>query len=96
MLIRILALVFFCGVASTLAQSAQAIPDRSIVYSVHDSAAIKDYRTDPSVVHAMLNRLVLAVTAQPDLARAWGSLVSPNDKIGIKISAAGGELFTTH
>jgi uncharacterized protein (DUF362 family) len=44
----------------------------------------------------MVNRLVLAVTGQPDLARAWGSLVSPNDKIGIKISAAGGELFTTH
>lgn len=44
----------------------------------------------------MVNRLVLAVTGQPDLARAWGSLVSPNDKVGIKISAAGGELFTTH
>ena len=44
----------------------------------------------------MVNRLVLAVTAQPDLARAWRSLVSPDDKIGIKISAAGGELFTTH
>lgn len=44
----------------------------------------------------MVNRLVLAVTAQPDLARAWGSLVSPNDRIGIKISAAGGEIFTTH
>jgi uncharacterized protein (DUF362 family) len=28
--------------------------------------------------------------------QAWGSLVSPNDRIGIKISAAGGELFTTH
>src|SRR5205085_5545289 len=26
----------------------------------------------------------------------WASLVSPQDKIGIKISAAGGELFTTH
>jgi uncharacterized protein (DUF362 family) len=39
---------------------------------------------------------VLAVTGQPDLARAWGSLVSPNDRIGIKISAAGGEIFTTH
>ena len=43
-----------------------------------------------------MNRLVLAVTGQKDLALAWGSLVSPNDKIGIKISAAGGELFTTH
>ena len=74
----------------------QLLPDRSIVYSAHDPAAIKDYRTDPAVVRAMVNRLVLAVTGQPDLARAWGSLVSPNDKIGIKISAAGGELFTTH
>jgi hypothetical protein len=44
----------------------------------------------------MVDRLVLAVTGQPDLGKAWGSLVSPNDKVGIKISAAGGELFTTH
>lgn len=44
----------------------------------------------------MVDRLLLAVTGQSDQARAWRSLVSPNDKIGIKISAAGGELFTTH
>jgi len=94
--IRILALVFFCAVAPAVALSAQTLPDRSIVYSAHDPSAIKDYRTNPAVVRAMVNRLVLAVTAQPDLARAWGSLVSPNDKIGIKVSAAGGELFTTH
>ncbi len=44
----------------------------------------------------MVDRLVLAATGQPDLAAAWNSLISPNDKVGIKISAAGGELFTTH
>lgn len=44
----------------------------------------------------MVDRLVLAVTGQADLGRAWSSLVTPRDKIGIKISAAGGELFTTH
>ena len=44
----------------------------------------------------MTNALVLAVTRQPDIASAWRSLVQPNDRIGIKISAAGGELFTTH
>jgi hypothetical protein len=96
LLIRILALVFFSTAVPAFAESARTLPDRSIVYSAHDPAAIKDYRADPVVVRAMVNRLVLAVTAQPDLARAWGSLVSPNDKIGIKISAAGGELFTTH
>ena len=63
---------------------------------MHDPDAIKDYETNPRIVHAMVNRLVLAATGQPDIARAWGSLVSPNDEIGIKISAAGGELFTTH
>jgi hypothetical protein len=72
------------------------IPAQSIVYSAHDPAAIKDYKTNPAAVRTMINRLVLAVTGQPDLAHAWGSLVSPDDKIGIKISAAGGELFTTH
>ncbi|MBO0694735.1 MAG: DUF362 domain-containing protein, partial [Verrucomicrobia bacterium] len=40
--------------------------------------------------------LVLAATGQSDLGQAWASLVSPSDKVGIKISAAGGELFTTH
>lgn len=44
----------------------------------------------------MVDLLVLAVTGQPDVAKAWSSLVAPNDKVGIKISAAGGELFTTH
>jgi len=72
------------------------IPSQSIVYAARDPAAIKDYHTNPAVVRGMVNRLVLAVTGQPDLARAWGSLVAPDDKIGIKISAAGGELFTTH
>ena len=44
----------------------------------------------------MTNALVLAVTHQPDVASAWRSLIKPNDRVGIKISAAGGELFTTH
>jgi hypothetical protein len=66
------------------------------VYVAHDPGSIKDYKTNPRVVHEMVNRLVLAATAQSDVAKAWASLVSPQDRIGIKISAAGGELFTTH
>lgn len=93
MRILILALVFFCGTVSAVAQVVSA---QSIVYAAHNPGAIKEYRTNPTVVRGMVNRLVLAVTGQPDLARAWASLVSPDDKIGIKISAAGGELFTTH
>jgi hypothetical protein len=91
--ILILALLFFAGATAALAQGVAA---QSIVYSARDPAAIKEYRTNPAVVRGMVNRLVLAVTGQPDVAQAWRSLVSPNDKVGIKISAAGGELFTTH
>jgi Domain of unknown function (DUF362) len=93
---RNVAFVLFCATASGFAQGQQPLPTPSVVYVVRDSDAIKDYKTNPPVVHAMVNRLVLAATGQPDLAKAWGSLVSPNDRIGIKISAAGGELFTTH
>jgi Domain of unknown function (DUF362) len=89
--ISILTYFFSCALAT-----AQSIPTQSIVYVSRDPSAIKQYQANPAAVRGMVNRLVLAVTGQPDLARAWGSLVSPQDKIGIKISAAGGELFTTH
>jgi uncharacterized protein (DUF362 family) len=93
---RNVALVLFCAITSGFGQGAQPAATPSIVYSVHDPDAIRDYKTDPRVVRQMVNRLVLAATGQPDVAKAWASLVSPSDRIGIKISAAGGELFTTH
>src|SRR6184192_1335418 len=93
---RNVALVLFCAIGSGVAQAPSPPPERSIVYTTHDADAIADYKTDRRVVRAMVDRLILSVTGQPDLNRAWNSLVSPNDKIGIKISAAGGELFTTH
>jgi uncharacterized protein (DUF362 family) len=92
--IRIVALVFFCAISAAWAQSPS--PQTSVVYKTHDADSIVDYKTNSRDVRAMVDRLVLAVTGQPDLATAWGSLISPNDKVGIKISAAGGELFTTH
>jgi uncharacterized protein (DUF362 family) len=94
--LRNVALILFCAIASGLTQTPQPAPTPSIVYSVHDSASIKDYKTNSRMVREMVNRLVLSVTGQSDVATAWGALVSHNDRVGIKISAAGGELFTTH
>jgi uncharacterized protein (DUF362 family) len=90
------ALLSFCAMPPVLAQSPPPSPTPSTVYTIHDARAIKDYKTNTQVVRTMVNRLVTAATGQPDVARAWASLVSPSDKVGIKISAAGGELFTTH
>src|SRR5438445_12007612 len=93
---RNVVLVFVCATASGFGQTPRPMPTPSVVYTMHDSAAIKDYTTNPAIVRTMVDRLLLAATGQPDVAKAWTSLVSPNDKIGIKICAAGGELFTTH
>src|SRR5260370_10078643 len=94
--LRNVALVLFCAITYGLAQSPQTSPPPSTVYAVHDPGSIKDYKTNPRVVREMVNRLVLAATGQSDVAKAWASLVSPDDRIGIKICAAGGDLFTTH
>jgi len=96
MLIRNAALVLLCAIPSALAQIQQPAPTPSIVYAIRNPDSIKDYKTNPRLVREMVNRLVLAVTGESDVARAWGSLVSPGERVGIKISAAGGDLFTTH
>src|SRR5206468_74842 len=96
MLIRNVALVLFCAISSGLAQGQQPVPTPSIVYAVRNPDSIKQYKTNRHIVREMVNRLVMAVTGQSDVAKAWGSLVSPGERVGIKISAAGGELFTTH
>src|SRR5437879_2375127 len=94
MLMRNVMLLLFCAISSGMAQGPPPTP--SIVYAVHNADSIKDYNTNPRVVRDMVNRLVLAATGQSDVAKAWASLVSPGERVGIKICAAGGELFTTH
>ena len=84
---RNVVLVLFCAVTSGLAQAPQTEPTPSTVYAVHDPRSIKDYNTNPRVVREMVNRLVVAATGQTDVAKAWASLVSPDDTIGIKICA---------
>jgi len=96
MLMRNVTLVCLCAISYGLTQAQQPAPTPSIVYAVHNPDSIKQYKTNPHIVREMVNRLVLAVTGQSDVAKAWASLVSPNDRVGIKICAAGGELFTTH
>src|SRR6266498_5037984 len=96
MLMRNVLLLLFCAISSGMAQGPPPTPTPSIVYAVHNPDSIKDYNTNPRVVRDMVNRLVLAATSQSNVAKAWASLVSPGERVGIKICAAGGELFTTH
>ncbi len=69
---------------------------RSYVYRTSSSDAISDFEPNPSVVHRMVDELVMAATNESTVASAWGSLVKPSDVVGIKVSASGAPLFGTH
>lgn len=82
--------------AALRAQDARPAATPSVVYYAQNTDAITDYHVDAQAVRTMVDRLVMAATGAPDVGKAWQALVNPNDKVGIKISAAGGQLFTTH
>jgi uncharacterized protein (DUF362 family) len=94
--IRNVAFVFLSAIASVDAQAPPQPPKTSIIYVAHNPEAIDHYQTNSRIVRSMVDRVVTAATGQPDVPKAWGSLVSPKDVVGIKISAEGGQLFTTH
>ena len=81
-----------------VAQSPQqpTAPAKSVVYEVRDSRSVSHFAVDPARVHAMVDRLVMAVTGKDSVASAWRSLVDPKDVVGIKINATGGDLGSTH
>ena len=71
-------------------------PSISIIYSSQEAAALNLFDENPVVVRRMVDRVVRAATGQPDSEKAWRSLVTPTDRVGIKIAAAGGPYFASH
>ena len=72
------------------------VPATSVIFSAEDSLALDQLEENPAVTRRMVDALVLGVTQQPDIARAWRSLVTPADRVGIKVCAAGGRYFASH
>ena len=72
-------------------------PAFSTIYSAQEALALVDqFEENPAVTRRMVDRLVRAVTGQPDTAAAWKSLVAPTDRVGIKVAASGGRYFGSH
>ena len=69
---------------------------QSIVYFAHEERAIEQFTENETATRRMVDQLVTALTRQPDPARAWRSLVTPADRVGIKVAAAGGRYFSSH
>jgi uncharacterized protein (DUF362 family) len=64
--------------------------EKSRVYYAMDGNAVSAARSvHASVVRRMIDSLICTATGKPNAAEAWRVLVSPADKVGIKVSASG-------
>ncbi len=79
--------------------AAPAIPQKpkgpSIVAVVRDSAAMDGFEENPRITRQMVDTVVKNATGRPTVADAWRSLATPADRVGIKVTAAGGRYFST-
>lgn len=68
----------------------------TVFYAMETKAVTEGRVIQPAVVRRMVDSLVCAVTKTATPAEAWRSLVSPADKVGIKVSAQGGSVSGTN
>jgi uncharacterized protein (DUF362 family) len=74
-----------------------AAQDKARVYYAMDTNAIGPARSvQARVVRRMVDSLVCSVTGTQSVAGAWRSLISPGDKVGIKVSATGRSVSGTN
>lgn len=67
-----------------------------VYYTTESSALNARWQANPAVVQRMVDALVMRVTGKPTVSEAWRSLVSPKDRVGIKVAAAGGTVSGTN
>jgi hypothetical protein len=88
-----LATCLFCARLALLCAS-EPLPEPNAwmgrVMVVDNPAATVAFAPQPEPVREMVQRGIVAFTAKPDEKSAWLSLVSTNDKIGIKVFSASG------
>ena len=73
-----------------------ALPAVSPVWFAHSAEAIDQFEENKTITRRMVDRLVMDVTGQDSVAGAWRSLVSPNDRVGIKVATAGAPYCSSH
>lgn len=81
---------------SSLQPAPRSAPVTSTVFSAFSPAAIQQFQENPAATRRMVDQLVLACTGQKEIGAAWRSLVTPKDRVGIKVSAVGAPYFSTH
>lgn len=76
---------------------AQDTAPKSRVYYALDTQVLGPGRIpQPRVIQRMVDSLVCELTGKPTVAEAWRTLVTPQDKVGIKVSTSAGRVSGTH
>lgn len=66
------------------------------VFAIQNNRLRNRETVDPMLIRQAVERLVMQTTRQPTPSAAWASLIAPTDRVGLKVSTAGGFGFSTH
>ena len=80
--------------ATTPAPVAQAT-GRSVVAFAADPRAMDGLDENAGVTGRMVDALIRTITGRSDTASAWREIAGPKDRVGIKVTTAGGRYFST-
>ena len=75
---------------------APAKPQTSTIWFAQSADALEQFQENAAVTRRMVDRLVMDVTGQGTVAGAWRTLVSPQDRVGIKVATAGAPYCVSH
>jgi hypothetical protein len=67
----------------------------SVVAVASDPRVLDGFEEDAAVSRELVDRLVRTVTQKPSATAAWREIAEPGDRVGIKVSTAGGRYFGT-
>lgn len=67
----------------------------SVVAVVSNPRAMEGFEEVPAESKAMVDQLIQSFTQKPTVAAAWKEIAGPGDRVGIKVSTAGGRYFAT-
>ena len=68
---------------------------RSLVAIAHDFRAMDGYDENPAVTRRMVDALVRTATGTSTTRAAWRELAGGDERVGIKVTTAGGRYFAT-
>jgi uncharacterized protein (DUF362 family) len=91
-----LAALLLAAAAGAPAQDMPSLPRRADVFLAEYPGEARGGRFDAAVIRRMVDGMVMGATRQPDIASAWRVFVKQDDHVGIKVSASGAPVSSTH